>query len=340
MMRWHGQVRCDLASSGIAPVPASDLGVIDLDNPVSREQFRLEIANHFGVAQAEVTPCLGTSGALFTAYACVLGSGGRALVETPVYEPLWRIAEALDRGVSYFERRADSAFQIETERVLSALTADTRLVVVTNPHNPTGAITPAAILAELARELDERGVFLLVDEVYLDTAEPGVTARRLRPNVLACSSATKCWGVPWARLGWLLAPAEIGVQAAHVERCTTGFAPPLAWAMGVRVFERKSALRERTRTLQAGKRALIDAFVERQSGQLSWCPPPPDSTFGWLRDGRGRDLRTLLERAVQETGVFAVPGEFFGDKAALRLAWTSPTQALVSGLPLLEQALL
>ncbi len=339
MMRWHGEVRYDLASSGIAPVPASELGVIDLDKPVFREQFSVEIANHFAVPAKEVAPCLGTSGALFTAYACVLGAGGRVLVETPVYEPLWRIAQALERGIDYFERRADSAYQVEVERVLSAMKPDTRLVVITNPHNPTGAMVPAAVLAELSRALEVRGAFLLVDEVYLDTAEPGVTARHLAPNVLACSSATKCWGVPWARLGWLLAPEEITLQAARVECCTTGWAPPAAWALGVRVLERKSKLRERARALQAGKRALIDAFVRRQQGRLTWCAPPPDSTFGWLHDVRGRALRPLLERAVQHTGVFAVPGEFFGDSAALRLAWTSPLDVLEAGLPLLEQAL-
>lgn len=339
MMRWHGQVRYDLASSGIAPVPASELGAVDLDNPVSREQFALEIANQFAVPRQDVTPCLGTSGALFTAYACVLGGGGRLLVETPVYEPLWRIARALDAGIDYFERRADSAFFVEVERVLAALKPDTRLVVVTNPHNPTGALTPDAVLGELARELEARSVFLLIDEVYLDTAAPGVSARHLGPNVLTCSSATKCWGVPWARLGWLLAPASITAQAANVERCTIGFAPHATWAMGVRVLEQRSALRERALALQAGKRALIDAFVARQRGQLSWCPPHASSTFGWLRDARARSLRPLLEGAVQGAGVFAVPGEFFGDASALRLSWTTSAAELEAGLSLLEQAL-
>ncbi len=339
MMRWHGEVRYDLASSGIAPVPARELGVLDLDSPVSREQFSEKVADHFAVAPDEVTPCLGTSGALFTAYASALGAGGRVLVETPVYEPLWRIAQALERGIDYFERRADSAFQVDVERVLSALKPDTRLVVLTNPHNPTAAITPPAVLAELARELLTRGVFLLIDEVYLDTAEPGVTSRHLAPNVLTCSSATKCWGVPWARLGWLLAPAEITLQAARVERCTTGFAPPATWAMGLRVFEQRSALRARALALQAGKRELIDAFVDRQQGRLTWCAPPASSTFGWLCDARGRDLRPLLERAVQEAGVFAVPGEFFGVNTALRLAWTGATAELVTGLSLLDRAL-
>jgi len=339
MVRWHGQVRYDLATSGIAPVSASELGAISLDMSVSRERFIQEIANHYGIPEQEVTPCLGTSGALFTAYACVLDAGQRALIETPGYEPLSRIAEALGRGVDYFERRVEHAFQIEIEPVIDALKPDTRLVVITNPHNPSGALTPQSRIAELALELEARGVFLLVDEVYLDAEQPGVTVRQLAPRVLTCSSATKCWGVPWARAGWLLAPAEISALTGRVERCTLGQAPPSAWAIGVRVFEEKHALRARAAALQSGKRALIDAFVARQHTRLTWCAPSEHSAFGWLRDIRGRDLRPLLERGMLAHGVFAVPGEFFGDKTALRVGWTSDIAALGAGLPLLEQVL-
>lgn len=339
MARWSGQVRCDLASSGITPLNAADLGMVAPDEFSSRERFVAAIARHYGVAETDVVPCLGTSGALLTACLAFLTRGDAALVERPAYEPLWRIVQALGYPVDAFDRTAGSGFQVSVDAVLAALAPNTRLVVVTNPHNPTAALTPDAELLALARELAKRNARLLVDEVYLESARPQQSLHRADSSILTCSSITKCWGVPWARAGWLLVPRALAADAIRAERYTVGSAPPASWAWGALAFERHFELRARAEKLQAGKRTVVDAFVARNAERLSWCPPPPSSPFGWLRTHSGRPLAAMLERLVETEGVLVAPGEFFGDECALRLAWTSPLPTLERGLTLLEQAL-
>ena len=103
--------------------------------------------------------------------------------------------------VRTYERRADEGFRVDPERVAAAVTPRTRLIVVTNLHNPSGVRTPDATLLELAKIAEARGAYLLVDEVYApfdDLPEDGVfrtSARKLGPNVLAVSSLTKCYGL-------------------------------------------------------------------------------------------------------------------------------------------------
>jgi aspartate/methionine/tyrosine aminotransferase len=223
--------------------------------------------------------------------------------------------------------------------VLAELRPATRLVVITNPHNPSGVLTDDATITELARQLERRRVLLFVDEAYLELARPRTSARRLGDNVLTCSSATKCWGVPWARAGWALVPARFAADVLHVERYVAGLAPPAAWAWGERVLERADALLERAERMQAGKRELVDAFLARASDALEWTPPHPGSLYGFVRDRRGICSLARIERGVTEQGVLVSPGEFFGEPGSFRLSWTAEPQIVVAGLERLAAVL-
>jgi aspartate/methionine/tyrosine aminotransferase len=335
-VRWFGKVQHDLATSGLRPISAQELGSVNFDDLGARERFTAAVALRYAVPQAEVVPCLGTSGALFVAYASLLDRGDTLLVEEPAYEPLWRVAEALGLSITRFERKLG---RLDPELVLRALTPGVRLVAVTNPHNPTAVLVEDRTLAELGSRLAERGVPLLVDEAYLESVAPGRTARRLGPNIAACSSVTKCLGVPWARAGWLILPELQAAPAHKAERHTMGTAPPGCWAWGSLALDQAGRLLERARSIQAAKRELVDAFAAKHARSFEWSSPPPGSLFGWLSDRRGRKLRGRIERGVESKGVLVSPGDFFGDPCGFRISWTTDAQALERGLELLEEVL-
>lgn len=337
--RWFGRVRYDLASSGLRPVAAEDLGAAPTDDPAARTRFRAGLGRRYAVPEAEVVPALGGSGALFVAYATLLDPGARALVELPGYEPLWRVPEALGAHVDRFERKPEGDYALDIDVVLERLRPETRVVAVSNPHNPTAAFSEQAALTELAVALSERGVWLLVDEVYVELIEPGLSARRFAPNVVACSSTTKAWGVPWARAGWLFAPEELAARAERIERYVCGNAPPSAWSWGALALERVPEIEARREKLQSGKRALVEGFAARYADTLEWNTPHAESLFGWFRDRRGQPLLQRIERAAAERGVVVAPGEFFGEPGAFRLSWTCDRAHLEPGLVELAAAL-
>ncbi len=337
--RWFGQVRYDLASSGLRPIPAAELGPAPADDYAARGRFAAAVAGRYGVAPGEVAPCLGGSGALFTAFATLVGRGGRVLVEAPGYEPMWRVPEALGIGVDRFERHWDDGYALDPGRILAALSPDTRLVAVTNPHNPTAALAADDTLRALAQALAPRGVGLFVDEAYLELVRPEHTARHLAPNVVTCSSTTKCWGVPWARAGWLLMPEPEAREARRIEQHICGTAPPGSWAWGEVALGSVDDLVARRERMQIGKRALVERWLDRYATSLEWHAPHPASLYGWLRDKRGRDLLPLIEQGIAERGVIVSPGAFFGDPTALRMSWASDLETLGVGLEELAKAL-
>jgi hypothetical protein len=335
-----GRAEHDLAVSGIAPIGPAELGAnVSLTDWGARERFTQAVATRYGVPAPEVVPCVGASGGVYAVCRALLEPGAGVLVESPAYEPLWRIPQGLGAELAYFERSRAQGFVLDPDRIVQKLTPATRLVIVTNPHNPSAALTDDATLARLAAELATQSVHLLVDEVYLELFRPRQSARRLGRNVIACSSATKCWGAPWARAGWLLSDAQLRPKLALVEHHVMGQAPPACWAWGERAVLAGDALLERAHQLQLGKRALVDRFVERLGPELSWCAPAPASLFGWLEARTAQPLDSRLEQAHRRHGVLVAPGRFFGVPSAFRISWATPAERLAPALSSLEQAL-
>src|SRR5580658_2231179 len=94
-LRFYGQVPYDLATSGIPQVPLADLAPLpDIEDPSGPAKLVAAIARYNGVSRDEVVPALGTTHALWLAYATLLRPGDEVLVEAPSYEPIWLSARA------------------------------------------------------------------------------------------------------------------------------------------------------------------------------------------------------------------------------------------------------
>jgi aspartate/methionine/tyrosine aminotransferase len=175
--------------------------------------------------------------------------------------------------------------------------------------------------------------------VYRELAAPRATARRLGRHVAVVSSLTKCFGLGWARAGWAVLPAELGEAAMDATTHATGALPPSQAAFGAAGLAHLGALEAARDRAQAGKRALLDAFVEKHARVLSWTAPPPGSVFGFLLDRRGEDLRPRIEAGVASERTIAAPGSFFGHPAGVRIALASPLPRIREGLDRLARVL-
>lgn len=327
--KFYLKVPFDLASSGIPLASWAEVGVPepDLDDPSAYERFREAIALYNDLPVAEVWPALGTSHAVFLAYAAMLSPGDEVLVELPGYEPLTRTAEGLGAVVRTYERSAADGFAISPERVAAAVTSRTRVIVVTNLHNPTGVRTPEATLLELAKIAEARSAYLLVDEVYApfdDLPDDGVfrsTARKLAPNVVAVSSLTKCYGLGMHRIGWVLGPAEVIERAAAATIATVGHLPLSHAARGAVALANVGVLARRAKGLLAGKREVAASWAATIP-HARWSAPT-SGLFGMMTLPESGELRPRIESWATEHGVLVGAGTFFGVPNGFRLSWAS-----------------
>jgi aspartate/methionine/tyrosine aminotransferase len=344
--RFYGQVKFDLATSGIPTVPFGELGVEAApsnDGAMAWAVLCQHIASHNEVNLDEVLPALGTTHALWLACAATLSPGDEVIVEEPAYEPLVRIGAGAGARVVPVPREPSAGFALDPERFERAITPRTRAVVVTNLHNPSGVRTGDDVLRAVARVAERAGALLVVDEVYAAfdafVDERGVfhgSARKLAPNVVAVSSLTKCYGLGPDRIGWLLGPKDVVGRAADALIASVGILPRSHTSAACAAFSRLPELAARSRRLVSGKRERVAAWVA--SHGLRWSAPK-EGIFGLVTIPDRQDLTPAIERAAEQRQVLVAAGSFFGLPDAFRIAWSLPGELLDEGLGRLAEAL-
>ncbi len=243
--------KASLLLSGLQ-TPLSELGVTASEaaeavrGPSADPGVRAGLARRYGVPEAEMQPVLGTSLGLFLASAALLRPGEPCLVEAPAYEPLRRAPEAVGARLVRFPRRPEAGWALEPEEVLRRWEPGTRLVVVSDLHNPTGREAGDAALAALAREVEARGAHLLVDEVYRDFRPgPVGTARSLGGAVVTVSSLTKVYGLGSLRAGWVTGPEPVLARIRRILKVLQVVDPAPTLPFVLRALDRADSLRER-----------------------------------------------------------------------------------------------
>jgi aspartate/methionine/tyrosine aminotransferase len=342
----YGKVRFDLATSGMPAPPPGDMGAFSpesLSDPASWGELRGAISAYNDVPVGETVAALGTTQALWLACEALTRPGDHILVEEPAYEPLIRIAESVGANVVRFARPPDAAFALDPDRVARALTPRTRVVIVTNPHNPSGVRSSVDTLRAVAGVVAAHGAFLVVDEVYAPfdafVDARGVflgSARKIAPNVVCASSLGKCYGLGAARVGWLIAPAEVAASAEAAIVTSAGALPVAHARVALRAFERIGVLAERARARMSGKRERVAAWAAELD--LSWSAPET-GLFGLVRLPGWGDVIGFVERTAREREVLVAPGAFFGIPDGFRVSWSAPLDVLEEGLARLSAAI-
>ncbi|GAA0307960.1 pyridoxal phosphate-dependent aminotransferase [Halarchaeum salinum] len=293
--------------------------------------LEMQIAGQYGVDPECVLVTAGASHANFLATAAALDADPagehederlRALVEKPGYEPHRRTPAAFGAAVDRFLRADD--FRLLPERIEKALTPDTRLVTVTNRHNPSGRLAERETLADVAAHAGDYDARLLVDEVYApfvtdgqrreDGALGGPTAAGIE-NTVVTGSLTKFLGLGDLRIGWLVADADFVKRAREVSHHVPGVAD-VSRAYAMRAFHHIDDLLADQRALLAENSALLAEFVTERDDIEGFVAD--GSTFAFL-EPTDVDTDNLVERAW-ENGLLLVPGRFFDDDARLRVS--------------------
>jgi aspartate/methionine/tyrosine aminotransferase len=261
------------------------------------------------------------------------------LVERPTYEPLVRIVESLGVTVRRFDRRHDAGYAIDVERFSRLVNARTRLAIVTNLHNPSGARVDHSTLRRMASALRRVGGYLLVDEVYLEclfgrTTESGVHAG---PNVLAANSLTKAYGLDGLRAGWLLGPRDLIDRAWRIQDllANNGVAPGEQLALAA--FRHLPAIRTHAHRTLDPNLVRVRRFFERERRLDAVVPEGGNVVFPRLPPGMTGD--TFATHLLERYSTLVVPGRFFESPGHVRLSFGCSARQLAHGLSNISRAL-
>jgi len=300
------------------------------------------IASRYGVPAERVLPTTGATTGLSLVYRTFLKRGDHVLVETPGFDLFGDIGRSLGVHVDHFRRDGDD-FAIDEFELAQKITPRTRLVVLSDLHNPSGMLLRPDVIARIARVAAERGAKLVVDEVYGDyasrKARPG-SATHLSPNVIAVNSLTKIYGLSTLRCGWIIASDENLAAIRHVSDQFEFGVSKLAHAVAASVFEQSARFDDYSRSVLAAARPILERhFAQwREDGSVEGLLPDYGCIFFPKLVGID-DTIAFSEWLADTHGVIVAPGEFFGASGHVRIGFAHAPDVLESGLARFHQGL-
>jgi hypothetical protein len=336
--------RFNIASSGVADADLADIGV-DLGGLTLHARgaeygyapLSQAIADRFGLDPAcVVIPGGGCSFANHLAMAALLAPGDEVVVEAPTYPLMVSTLEFLGARVRRFHRRAEARWRLDPDALV--ITPATRLVVLTDLHNPTGAPAAEDDLAAVIAAAERVGARVLIDEVYRELTfadgQPSTAFAADRP-VVVTSSLTKAYGLSGLRCGWILAAPPLA-ERMNALNDLFGVQPPhLMDQLAVAALRRLDTLAARARALIEANRASYLAVLGDHSALEAALFEPSTTVFPRVVGG-GDALHARL-RGRFETAL--VPGRFFGAPDHVRIGLGGDPAATREGLARVAEAL-
>lgn len=336
--------RFNLATSGLGNLSIRDLRVSLDDLELTYGGYGYQpllqaIASRYRVDTSSIITTAGTSFANHLAMAGLFEPGEEILFEEPAYEPMLSTARYLGADVNRFQRKFEDGFRVSSDEIEALVTERTRLIVITNLHNPSGVLTEAATLKQIGDIARRAGACVLVNEVYLETLfeESPRTAFHLGDNFVVTSSLTKAFGLSGLRSGWILAPPALAKRMWLLNDLFSATQVHAGERLSVVALRQIDEIAARAKALMDRNRELLNAFLDTRDDLETVRPQFGTVMFPRLRSGKTSERLCRLLREKYETTV--VPGSFFERPEHFRVGMAGPTEVLEAGLERLGRAL-
>lgn len=345
---FENEVEFNLSESGVLPLRVEEL----VDDP---EQFlsyslkypesdgsnelRDHIAKWYGARRDEILVTNGGSEANFTALWGLLDPDDHAAIMLPNYLQSWGLSRAYSAKTTTFqlvEHKANNRWALDIESLRRAVTKKTKLIVVTNPNNPTGAVLNEEEMSELIRVARKANAWLLVDEIYRgaevrDSITPTFWGRY--DKLLITSGLSKAFGLPGLRIGWIVAPAKTIAQLCRYRDYTTLTPTFLSDRLARIVMEpaRREQVLERTRTIIRRNLPRLESWIRSHRDILTYIPPVAGA-ITFFRYKLPISSAALFDRLRKERSVLITPGDHFGAGRYIRVGFGYDVDYTLRGL--------
>jgi aspartate/methionine/tyrosine aminotransferase len=333
---WENIVDYDMSESGVRPLTLRELVAMGfdldafLDVPLGYSQsngtmeLRERIAVHYpGATIDHIEVTNGTSEANYMIALSQVRPGDDVAMEVPNYMQMPGVARSLGANVRTFQLRQEHGWEPDWEQFDEAVTRRTKLLYLSNPNNPTGAVLSEAAMRRIVDRCQQTGTWLLSDEVYLGAEVEGRRTKSfwgMGDRVVVTSGLSKAYGIPGVRIGWLVGPPQLAAECwTQHDYITIG---PNKMSDRIARVAVEPANRERcyARTGEILRHNLPIAreWVNAFGGRLSWREPQAGAIALLKYSGSALSL-DLATRVREEQNTLIVPGSHVGLEGYIRI---------------------
>ncbi len=282
----------------------------------------------------------GTIGANHLVHSALVGPGDVVVSIVPTYQQHYSIPESCLAEVRLVWLKPENDFLPDLAELAEAARG-AKLIALTNPNNPTGALIDRAGLEAIAAIARSEGAWVLCDEVYrgIDQEGDGFTPSMcdLYEKGISTCGMSKAYSLAGLRLGWVAAPEEI-IRAVSVHRdYTTISVGRIDDHFAALALENSERVLGRSRRITRANLAILDAWVAGEP-RISYVRPKSGTT-AFLRYDLDMPSAELCRTLQERTGVMLLPGSTLDMEGWLRIGYACDTEVLKKGLALFSEFL-
>lgn len=299
------------------------------------ERLRQAIAALYARQRPEnVVVTHGTIGANMLVHRALVERGDRVISIVPTYQQHHSIPESIGADVHLLHLRPEEGWLPDLARLRELAVPGTKLIALTNPNNPTGALIDRAMLEDIAEIARGAGAFVLCDEVYRGTDQEGsgMTASMadLYEKGISTAGMSKAYSLAGLRLGWVAAPREV-IEAVMIQRdYDTISVGMLDDHFATLALEARDRVLARSQAITRGNLALLSEWIEGEP-KLSWIRPRSGTT-AFVKIDVPMTSRDFCVALLEATGVMFTPGSALGIEGYIRIGYANNSAVLKEGL--------
>jgi aspartate/methionine/tyrosine aminotransferase len=283
--------------------------------------------------RANVVVTHGTIGANHLVHLALVSPGDRVVSIVPTYQQHTAIPASIGAEVVELPLRAEDGWLPDLDN-LARLARGARLITLTNPNNPTGALIGRERLERIIAIARAEGAWLLCDEVYRGTEQEGEaitpSAADLYERGISTAGMSKAFALAGLRLGWVAGPPEVIAAVNHHRDYTTISVGQIDDHFAAMALEAAPRVLARSRAIVRTNLAILSDWVAATPG-VSFVRPQA-GTVAMVAYGRDTPSRQFCLDLLEATGVMFTPGEVFGIEGHVRIGYACATDVLREGL--------
>lgn len=297
----------------------------------------------------------GAIAANFLLFYSLIGPQDHVVCVYPAYQQLYGVPQSLGAEVTLWKLKKTNGFIPDVTELALLVRNNTKMIVLNNPNNPTGATIPKAVLGSIVEFAKARGIIVLCDEVYRplfhslsegETAPPSILSFGYE-KAISTSSMSKAWSLAGIRLGWIATRDKDIIEAVAEARDYTAISvgqlddQVASYALSDAV---RPGLISRNMRLARTNLEMLDRFVQEHSGVSNWVKPTAGTTafVQFTNKGRPVDDEAFCLDVLDKTKAMFLPGKkCFGHgkdfDGYVRIGYVNETDVLREALEKLER---
>jgi aspartate/methionine/tyrosine aminotransferase len=276
----------------------------------------------------------GAIDANFLIFYSLVEAGNTVISVFPSYQQLYSTPKSFGANVKLLKLREENQWLPDLKELGRLIDDKTKLIVINNPHNPTGSLIKKRLLKKICTIAEDADVFILCDEsyrgLYVRSEDSTPSAADLYEKAIVTGSLSKAFSLAGLRLGWIRANQEILENCMLHRDYTTISCNMITDALAALAFKHSSRILKRNLSIIRTNHRILSQWVDDEP-LIEWIPPIAGST-AFLHYSLPTHSMDLCIHLIREHGVFLVPGTCFEMEKYLRIGYGCKTKIIEEGL--------